>query len=65
MIDEDGITIIDFKTDYVTEELLPQKLHQYKPQVQAYAEAMERIYRKPVKETLLYFFRLNQFVTVE
>ena len=64
MIDDDGITIIDFKTDVVTDELLPQKLEQYRPQVQAYADAMQRIYQKPVKESLLYFFKINQFVRV-
>jgi len=64
MVDEDGITIIDFKTDFVTEETLPQKLEQYRAQVLAYADAMQRIYKHPVKRSLLYFFRLNRFVNV-
>ena len=33
-------------------------------QVQTYAQAMSRIYQKPVKEACLYFFRLNRFVVV-
>ena len=64
MVDEDGITVIDFKTDYVTEETISQKVQNYQPQVQAYAEAMARIYRKPVKASWLYFFRLNRFEKV-
>ena len=64
MIDDDGITIIDFKTDYVTASTLPHKLEQYRPQVQAYAEAMQRIYQRPIKQSLLYFFRLDQFVAI-
>ena len=64
MIEEDGITIIDFKTDYVTEETLPSLLKRYEIQVQTYAQAMARIYRKPVKEAYLYFFRLNRFESV-
>lgn len=64
MIDDDGITVIDFKTDYVTEETLPQKVEGYRPQVQAYADAIARIYRKPIKASWLYFFRLNRFVRV-
>lgn len=64
LVEEDGITILDYKTDFVTEETLPERAEFYKPQVRAYAEAMSRIYQKPIKETLLYFFRLNRFVTV-
>ena len=64
MVDEDGITVIDFKTDYVTEETLPEKVQQYRPQVQAYGDAMSRIYKKNVKESWLYFFRLNRFVKI-
>ena len=64
MVDEDGITVIDFKTDYVTEETLPEKTSYYRPQVQAYADAMHRIYQLPIKESWLYFFRLNRFVKV-
>ena len=64
IIEEDGITIIDFKTDYVTEETLPELVERYRLQVQTYAQAMERIYQKRVKASCLYFFRLNRFVSV-
>ena len=63
-IENDGITIIDFKTDFVTEETLPRKQLQYAAQVSAYAKAMERIYQKPVKQRLLYFFHLGRFVSI-
>jgi ATP-dependent helicase/nuclease subunit A len=65
LIEEDGITVVDFKTDRVTEETLPQRLAHYRPQVLAYASALERIYEKPVKASLLYFFRLGKFVPVK
>lgn len=64
MIEADGITIIDFKTDYVTEESLPLLVDRYRIQVQTYAQAMARIYQKPVKAGYLYFFRLNKFLQV-
>ncbi len=64
MVDEDAITIIDFKTDYVTDETLSEKADYYRPQVRAYADAMSRIYQRPVEESWLYFFRLNQFVQI-
>ena len=64
MVEEDGITVIDFKTDHVTEETVDEKTEHYRPQVRAYADAMQRIYEKPVKEAWLYYFRLNRFVRV-
>ena len=64
IVEEDGITVVDFKTDRVTESTLPEKVRQYRPQVLAYAGALERIYGKKVKETLLYFFQLDRLVPV-
>ncbi len=61
LIEEDGITLIDYKTDYVTEETIEQAVRRYMPQVQAYGQALERIFQKPVKEALLYFFCLDKF----
>lgn len=64
ILEEDGITVIDFKTDSVTEQTLPQLLERYQPQVQTYVHALERIYRRPVKAAYLYFFGLGRFVAV-
>lgn len=64
LIEDDSITIIDFKTDYVTEQTLPELVDHYRIQVQTYAQAMSRIYQKPIKAAYLYFFRLNRFVPV-
>ena len=64
MIDGDGITVLDFKTDRVTDETLPAICANYKPQVQTYAAALSRIYNLPVKSAYLYFFKLNRFVEV-
>ena len=64
LIEEDGITIIDFKTDRVNEENLYTRVDAYRPQVHAYASAMQRIYQRPVKQTLLYFFHIEQFISL-
>ena len=64
LVEEDGITVIDFKTDHVTEETLAQKTEHYRPQVVAYAAALKRIFRKPVKASYLYFFRLDRFAEI-
>ena len=64
LMEADGITIVDFKTDGVTEDSLAWAVERYRPQVQTYCEAMSRIYEMPVKDQYLYFFRLNRFVKV-
>ena len=64
LLEDDSITVIDFKTDFVTEETLQAKVLGYQPQVEAYAGALQRIYQKPVKQRYLYFFHLNRFVPV-
>lgn len=64
ILEEDGITVIDFKTDRVTETSLDHAVQHYRYQVEAYADAVSRIFEKPVKRAVLYFFRLNQFVDI-
>ena len=64
LLEPDGITIVDFKTDAVTEESLSAATERYRPQVQTYGEALCRIYEMPVKAQYLYFFRLDRLVEV-
>ena len=64
LLEEDGITVLDFKTDYVTEDTLPAAVERYRVQVQTYAEALSRIYEKTIKASYLYFFHLNRFVEI-
>jgi len=62
LLEPDGITVVDFKTDYVTEETIAQRAEYYRPQLETYSEALSRIYEQPVKAKYLYFFRLNRYV---
>ena len=62
LLEPEGITVIDFKTDRVTEETLQSAANRYSLQVQTYADALSRIYEKPVKRKMLYFFSLDAFV---
>ena len=64
LLEPDGITVVDFKTDKVTEETLASVAEGYALQVQTYAEALSRIYLQSVKAKYLYFFRLNRFIQV-
>ncbi len=63
-VEEDGITVLDFKTDFVTEETLAAVTDRYAIQVQTYADALQRIFGMPVKRKLLYFFSLDRLVTL-
>jgi len=62
LLEEDGITVLDFKTDSVTEETVCDRAEHYRIQLESYSEALSRIYEMPVKARYLYFFRLNRFV---
>lgn len=64
--DEDGITVVDYKTDWVADrEAAEKRAERYGPQLRAYGKALERICGKPVKECLLYFLGIGETVSVE
>ncbi len=62
LLEDGGITVIDFKTDYVTEDTLPAVTERYRPQVEVYGDALSRIYEKPILAKYLYFFHMDRFV---
>ena len=64
MISEDGITVLDFKTDRVTKDTINEAAEQYRTQIETYADALSRIYDLPVKSALLYFFHCGTAVPV-
>ena len=64
IIESDGIILIDFKTDRVNENSIDMISRGYISQVQAYANALSRIYQLPIKSAWLYFFSMNQFVPI-
>ena len=64
LLEEKGITIVDFKTDAVTEQTLPTAVQRYRSQVQTYAEALSRIYEQPIIGKYLYFFHRGQLVSL-
>ena len=61
-VEEDGIVLLDYKTDRVDNATRLRDM--YKEQLDLYAEALERIFPLPVKEKYLYSFRLNQAIEV-
>lgn len=64
-VEKDGAyTIIDYKTDAVTEATVQARAQAYASQVQAYKEAMEEIAGKRVERTILYFLKLGISVEI-
>ena len=64
VIEPDGITVIDFKTDFVSEETIGDVSEKYKNQIHAYANALSGIYKLPLKRSLLYFFGIGRYLEV-
>jgi len=64
LLEDDGITIVDFKTDYVTEESVDAAIERYRLQIETYGEALSKIFEMPIKKQYLYFFRLERFAEI-
>ena len=62
LLEDDGITVVDFKTDRVTEETVDAAVLHYSDQVQTYANALSRIFELPIKAKALHFFAINKTV---
>lgn len=61
-VEEDGITIVDYKTDRVeNEEML---IARYKAQLEYYGIALSQITGRPVKDLLIYSTRLRKAISV-
>jgi ATP-dependent helicase/nuclease subunit A len=62
--EDDGIVILDYKTDRISAEAVPARTAFYASQLRAYGEAMARITGKPVKERLLFFLHNGELSEV-
>lgn len=61
---KDGIIVVDFKTDFVTEDTVEDKAAYYRPQVEVYSTALEQIFEKKVVRRVLFFFCLGKAIAV-
>ena len=59
--EEDGIVIIDYKTDFIPEGGEASWISRYEPQLLYYKRALEQMTGKRVKETYLYAFSRRKF----
>lgn len=60
--EEDGLVLLDYKTDWVKES--QELVERYAIQLSIYAEAVERIFKRPVKEKYLYVFSTKEAVII-
>jgi len=58
----DGIVLIDYKTDYVTSDMLEAVKERYRTQIEYYARALEMLTGKNVKEKYIYLFYMDELV---
>ena len=61
----EGITVVDFKTDFVqTEEDVAQHAELYRGQLAAYSLALERVLEKAVTRKALYFLQAGKTLEI-
>jgi len=63
--EEDGIVLLDYKTDRLTEGEEEKLVKRYKAQMKCYSEAIEKATGKNVKEIILYSFSLGTEIKVD
>jgi ATP-dependent helicase/nuclease subunit A len=59
------IWLVDFKTDEIHKDELPDRIKTYTPQLKLYAQALEKIYSRPVTARWLHFLAARKTVAVE
>jgi len=65
LVDEEGIVIVDFKTDRVERGAATRaKAEMYRPQLAVYAVALSRIHGRPVTSRWLHFLATGESVAV-
>ncbi len=60
VINDDGIVIIDYKTDSATDEAYYK--NEYSRQLQMYSKALSQIFKKPVLKCILYSFKMQRCI---
>ncbi len=63
IVNEDGIILLDYKTDHVYGDCM-ESAKRYELQVELYREAIERAYGRPVLAVYLYFSSVRQIFPV-
>ena len=60
--EDDELVIVDYKTDYITDENKQDVINRYRKQLDLYADALTKLSGKKVKEKYLYLFNIDKEV---
>lgn len=60
----DGLVVVDFKSDKVTQRNVYERAGSYKIQLDTYCTALERITGRPILRRVLYFFALDMEINL-
>ncbi|MDX5634389.1 PD-(D/E)XK nuclease family protein, partial [Clostridioides difficile] len=60
--EDNQIVLVDYKTDFVNEENINQIIEKYKKQLDLYADIIETLTGKSVKEKCIYLFGVDEAV---
>ena len=63
--EDDGLVILDYKTDFVDKNNKKEIIHKYKKQIEIYADVLSKLTGKKVKEKYLYLFGIDKQVKVD
>lgn len=63
--EDDGLVILDYKTDFVDDNNKKEIIHKYKKQIEIYADVLSKLTGKKVKEKYLYLFGIDEQVKVD
>ena len=58
------LVIVDYKTDFVNDENKEEVINRYKKQLDLYAEVVENLTGKEVKEKCIYLFSIDEEVSI-
>ena len=62
--EDEKIVIVDYKTDFVNDENKEEVINRYKKQLDLYAEVVENLTGKEVKEKYIYLFGIDEEVSI-
>ena len=60
--DEDGVTVVDFKSDHIQPGEERERAEYYRPQLEAYSKALKTILGVKKLKTVLWFFKTARAV---
>ena len=62
--EDEKIVRVDYKTDFVNNENKDEVINRYKKQLDLYAEVVENLTGKEVKEKYIYLFGIDEEVSI-